>query len=129
VAAALTGHIIGSARNGSIPVDFRRTLGAARGESLRAITDSLHQRGMIHYGEAHEYIERSLAMGWTSSATMTSDGAMWAPGSPFISQAQGDADLRGIRLRGALYGQNLVAAESLTTMGHRCSLCVFHLKT
>jgi len=50
---------------------------------------------MIHYGEAHELYRAFIGDGMDVKRDDDIPmGAMWAPGSPFISQAQGDADLR-----------------------------------
>jgi hypothetical protein len=118
---ALTGRIIGSAEvTDQFLWDFRRTLGELIAENhYGQISASLHSRGMLHYGEAHE-INRAF-IGDGMDAKRENDipmAAMWVPvtGLP-VSQEQGDADIRESASVAHIYGQNLVAAESMTAFG------------
>src|SRR5207249_4824607 len=84
------------------------------------ITDILHQRGMGHYGESHEEgrafigdgmeVKRSndvpMSVTWTQKPGVNKD----LPGF--------DADIRESASVAHIYGQNLVAAESMTAFGN-----------
>jgi hypothetical protein len=117
---ALTGRVIGSAETTDRFLwDFRRTLGELIAENhYRQITDSLHERGLIHYGESHESYRAFIGDGM--DAKRSDDipmGAMWTPGSVFATPEQGDADIRESASVAHIYGQNRVAAESMTAFG------------
>ena len=118
---ALTGRIIESAEaTDKFLWDFRRTLGELITEShYGEISASLHSHGMVHYGESHETSRAFVGDGM--DAKRDDDipmAAMWAP-SPgfFITQEQGDADIRESASVAHIYGQNRVAAESMTAFG------------
>jgi hypothetical protein len=116
---ALAGQIIGSAEmTDRFLWDFRRTLGELLAENhYGQITASLHARGMIHYGESHEINRAFIGDGMdTKHGVDIPMGAMWLPGS-VVLQDQCDADLRESASVAHLYGQNLVAAESMTALG------------
>jgi hypothetical protein len=114
---ALTGRIIGSAEaTDQFLWDFRRTLGELLTENhYGQIAASLHERGMIHYGESHEagraFIGDGMDIKRDDDVPM---GAMWPN---FLPQEQYDADLRESASVAHIYGQNLVAAESMTAIG------------
>jgi hypothetical protein len=115
---AFTGRIIGSAEaTEQFLWDFRRTLGELVTENhYGQIAASLHERGMIHYGESHEYGRAFIGDGM--DAKRDDDvpmGAMWETG--FIPQERFDADLRESASVAHIYGQNLVAGESMTALG------------
>jgi hypothetical protein len=118
---ALTGRIIGSSEaTDRFLWDFRRTLGELLTENhYGQISASLHARGMIHYGEGHE-ISRAF-IGDGMDAKRDNDipmAAMWVPDkSFFLTQELGDADIRESASVAHIYGQNLVAAESMTAFG------------
>lgn len=117
---ALAGRIVGSAEETDRFLwDFRRTLGELLAENhYGQIAKSLRARKMIHYGEAHEIYRAFIGDGMDVKRDDDIPmGAMWAPGSPFITQEQGDADLRESASVAHIYGQNLVAAESMTALG------------
>jgi alpha-L-rhamnosidase/F5/8 type C domain len=115
---ALTGRIIGSAEaTDQFLWDFRRTLGELLTENhYGQIAASLHQRGMIHYGESHEsgraFIGDGMDVKRDNDVPM---GAMWI--GNFFPQEKYDADLRESASVAHIYGQNLVAAESMTAVG------------
>ena len=116
---ALTGRIIGSAQaTDQFLWDFRRTLGELLAENhYGQLAASLHARGMIHYGESHEVSRAFIGDGM--DAKRDDDipmGAMWMPG-PSVDQTNNDADIRESASVAHIYGQNLVAAESMTTFG------------
>jgi len=115
---ALTGRIIGSAEEtDQFLWDFRRTLGDLITEHhYEQISASLHERGMIHYGESHESGRAFIGDGM--DAKRSDDvpmGAMWVGG--FKPQEQSDADIRESASVAHIYGGNLVAAESMTVVG------------
>jgi hypothetical protein len=71
---------------------------------------------MIHYGESHElgraFIGDGMDVKRDDDVPM---GAMWVAG--FMPQEPYDADLRESASVAHIYGQNLVAAESMTALG------------
>jgi hypothetical protein len=117
---ALTGRIIGSAEaTDQFLWDFRRTLGELLIQNhYEQLTASLHARGMTHYGESHEASRMFIGDGMDAKHTVDVPmGSMWAPGFPIRSQETCDADIRESASVAHIYGQNLVAAETLTAFG------------
>jgi hypothetical protein len=118
---ALTGRIVSSAEDTDRFLwDFRRTLGELLAENhYDELSAVLHARGMIHYCEAHEMGRAFIGDGMDAKRSADIPmGAMWAPANPPLpTQQQGDADLRESASVAHLYGQNLVAAESMTALG------------
>jgi hypothetical protein len=115
---ALTGRIIGSAETtDKFLWDFRRTLGELVTENhYGQIAASLHARGMIHYNESHEQGRSFIGDGMDAKRyDDVPQGAMWA--LSYFPQEQYDADLRESASVAHIYGQNLVAAESLDVVG------------
>jgi (4-O-methyl)-D-glucuronate---lignin esterase len=116
---ALTGRIVDSAEaTDHFLWDFRRTLAELLTENhYGQISASLHARGMIHYGESHELCRAFIGDGMDVKRDDDIPmGAMWVPGF-FITQEQGDADLRESASVAHFYGQNRAAAESMTALG------------
>jgi hypothetical protein len=110
----LTGHVVESSEaSDRFLYDFRQTLSDLVVENhYDQLTALLHARGMGRYSESHEQ-SRSL-IGDGMEVKRTADiptGAMWVPDAG----ATRDADLRETASVAHIYGQNLVAAESLTT--------------
>jgi len=100
--------------------DFRKTLAELMAEyHYDQITDSLKERGMGRYSESHENGRALLADGMDVKRTADVPmSAMWTgrgagPGMP----ANYNADIRESASVAHIYGQNLVAAESLTAAG------------
>lgn len=117
---AVTGRIIGSAEaTDRFLWDFRRTLGELIAEyHYQQIAAALHARGMINYGESHEASRMFIGDGMDAKRYVDVPmGAMWMSGQPDRTQAMGDADIRESASVAHLYGQNLVAAESMTAEG------------
>src|SRR5437868_4306357 len=114
----LTGRVIESAEaSEGFLWDFRETLGDMLAEyHYDQITDILHQRGMGHYGESHEegraFIGDGMEVKRSNDVPMS---AMWTQ-KPGVNKEQYgyDADIRESASVAHIYGQNLVAAESLT---------------
>jgi alpha-L-rhamnosidase len=115
---ALTGVIIGSAsKTDAFLYDFRKTLAELIETAHYAtITTELHKRDLIHYSEALESgrpsIGDDMAMRKTADIPMA---AMWTyPKGDIGPQPSYWGDIRGAASVAHIYGQNLVAAESLT---------------
>ncbi|MHB8055315.1 MAG: glycosyl hydrolase, partial [Candidatus Aminicenantales bacterium] len=96
--------------------DFRKTLGELTAENhYDQLTEILHERGMGRYTESHEsgraFIGDGMEVKRGADIPMS---AMWVSRTtegPLISC---DADIRESASVAHIYGQNLVAAESLT---------------
>ena len=116
---ALTGVILGSpARTDAFLHDFRATLADLMADAhYKTIAEEARKRGLIHYSEALEDKRPSLgddmAMRRNADVPMA---AMWSydteRGAP---QPTHQGDMRGAASVAHIYGQNLVAAESLTS--------------
>jgi len=80
------------------------------------LTAMLHERGMGHYGESHEsgraFIGDGMEVKRTNDVPMA---AMWTQQPGVNKELYGyDADIRESASVAHIYGQNLVAAESMT---------------
>jgi hypothetical protein len=115
---ALLGHVIDSPeKTERFLWDYRQTLAAMLAENHYGIIASeLHKRGMIHYAESHEVGRAFIGDGMdTKRYSDVPMSSMWSSGIP---QDQFDADIRESASVAHLYGQNLVAAESMTAAGN-----------
>ena len=116
---ALTGRIVESAEaSDRFLWDFRKTLGELTAEyHYDQLTAILRERGMARYSESHEtgraYIGDGMEVKRSAAVPMS---AMWVP-FPGRPSSQFDADVRESASVAHIYGQNLVAAESLTARG------------
>ena len=117
----LTGRVmVSSEASDRFLWDFRKTLGDMLAEyHYDQIETLLKQRGMAHYGESHEsgraFIGDGMQVKRSNDVPM---GAMWTqPPGLNIQQFGYDADIRESASVAHIYGQNLVAAESLTAIG------------
>jgi hypothetical protein len=95
--------------------DFRKTLSDLVAEyHYDQFTAILHERGMGRYTESHEggraFIADGMEVKRTADVPMS---AMWIQ-QPGRTTGQYDADVRESASVAHIYGQNLVAAESLT---------------
>jgi hypothetical protein len=116
--AALTGVMVGSAEQSDAFLwDFRRTLAELTAQShYGQIAKSAHERGLTYYGESLEGTRVSIGddMEMRQNADIPMS-AMWTfspekgPRSNYVVDIQGAASVAHI------YGQNLVAAESMTS--------------
>jgi hypothetical protein len=114
----LTGRVVESAdASDRFLWDFRRTLADMLAEHhYDQITAILKERGMGHYGESHEsgraFIGDGMEVKRTNDVPMA---AMWTQ-RPGVNEDQpgSNADIRESASVAHIYGQNLVAAESLT---------------
>ncbi len=118
----LTGHVIKSAEaSEQFLFDFRKTLSEMLAEyHYDALTNILAQYGMKRYSESHESGRALIADGMdVKRKAFVPMSAMWTK-SPFINagdQTGYEADIRESGSVAHIYGQNLVAAESLTALG------------
>jgi hypothetical protein len=114
----LAGHVIESSQDSDRFLwDFRKTLGELLAENhYDQINNILHARGLGHYGESHEegraFIGDGMEVKRHNDVPMS---AMWTQ-KPGVNKEQYgyNADIRESASVAHLYGQNLVAAESLT---------------
>ena len=114
----LTGRVIESSQASERFLwDFRKTLGDLLAEyHYDQITEILHQRGMGHYGESHEegraFIGDGMEVKRSNDVPMS---AMWTQRPGVNKDLPGyNADIRESASVAHIYGQNLVAAESMT---------------
>jgi hypothetical protein len=115
---ALTGHIVGSAEaSDRFLWDFRKTIADLTAENhYDQLTAMLHERGMGRYSESHEsgrvFIADGMAVKRTADIPMS---AMWTGRGGLNGVPAGyAADVRESASVAHIYGQNIVAAESLT---------------
>lgn len=118
----LTGDIIKSSEaSEKFLFDFRKTLSEMVAEyHYDALTNILAEHGMKRYSESHESGRALIADGMdVKRKAAIPMSAMWTP-NPFINggdQTGYQADIRESASTAHIYGQNLVAAESLTALG------------
>jgi hypothetical protein len=118
----LTGAIVKSSEaSEKFLFDFRKTLSDMVAEyHYDGLTKILAERGMKRYSESHESGRALIADGMEVKRTAAVPmSALWTP-NPFINQNDQTAHTIDIRESGSvahIYGQNLVAAESLTALG------------
>ena len=114
----LTGRVVGSAEaSDRFLWDFRETIGELTAENhYDQLTDLLHARGMGRYSESHEsgraFVGDGMEVKRRADIPMS---AMWTqtPGQD-REQYGYNADIRESASVAHIYGQNLVAAESMT---------------
>jgi len=118
----LTGHIVESAEaSDKFLWDFRKTIADLTAENhYDQLTTLLHERGMGRYSESHEsgrqFVSDGMEVKRKADIPMS---ATWTPeivGSNNISNVS-KADVRESASVAHIYGQNLVAAESMTAIG------------
>ncbi|HJZ38937.1 MAG TPA: glycosyl hydrolase, partial [Bacteroidales bacterium] len=118
----LTGHIVESAEaSDRFLWDFRKTIGDLTTENhYDQLTEILKERGMARYTESHEggraFIGDGMEVKRNAAIPMS---ATWTPGlEPGAEVSTGyKADVRESASVAHIYGQNLVAAESMTAIG------------
>lgn len=114
----LTGEIIKSTEaSEQFLWDWRKTISELIAENhYDQLTDILAKYGMKRYTESHEngrvFIVDGMDVKRRAAVPMS---AMWTAGGSSIAMAQ--ADIRESASVAHIYGQNLVAAESLTAIG------------
>ena len=118
----LTGRVVRSAEaSEKFLWDFRKTIGELIVENhYDVIGDALHARGMKRYTESHEngriYLADGMDVKRRADIPMS---AMWTPGSLAggnEEEVRSEADIREAASVAHIYGQNLVAAESMTSI-------------
>ena len=114
----LTGRVIESSQaSEGFLWDFRQTLGDMLADyHYDLLTRLLHDRGMGHYGESHEegraFVGDGMQVKRSNDVPMS---AMWTQKPGVNNEQYGyDADIRESASVAHIYGQNLVAAESMT---------------
>lgn len=117
----LTGRVVDSAEaSDRFLWDFRKTIAdLIANEHYGQLEETLHERGMGHYGESHEGGRAFVADGMeVKKFNEVPMSAMWTqlPGVNKI-QYTANADVRESASVAHIYGQNLVAAESMTASG------------
>jgi len=118
----LTGQVIKSAEaSEQFLFDFRHTLSEMVSEyHYDGLTKILAAHGMKRYSESHEDGRAIIADGMEVKRTAAIPmAALWTP-NPFMNQndqTKYTADIRESASVAHIYGQNLVAAESLTALG------------
>jgi len=133
---ALTGHIVENAEaSDRFLWDFRKTIGELTVENhYDQLTTILKQRGMGRYTESHEsgraFIGDGMDVKRKADIPMS---ATWTPGGFAGSETEGvatryRADVRESASVAHLYGQNLVAAESMTAIGNTWAFSPERLK-
>lgn len=118
----LTGQVIKSAEaSEQFLFDFRRTLSDLVAEyHYDGLTKILAEHGMKRYSESHESGRALIADGMEVKRTAAVPmAAMWTPNLMMNGgdQTGYEADIRESASVAHIYGQNLVAAESLTAFG------------
>jgi len=114
---ALAGHVVESAQDTDRFLwDFRKTLCELVAENhYDQLTEILKERGMMgRYSESHESGRALIADGMDVKRNAAVPmSAMWTAG-PGRAQVRYEADVRESASVAHIYGQNLVAAESMT---------------
>ena len=117
----LTGKIVKSTEaSEQFLWDFRKTLGDLMVENhYDQLGDLLHKRGMGRYTESHENGRVMIADGMeVKRKADVPMSAIWTPGPINQGDQTGHrADILESASVAHIYGQNLVAAESLTALG------------
>lgn len=115
---AMTGRVVGdAAASDRFLWDVRRTIADLIAQNhYGELAKALRKSGLIHYGESHEAGRAFLADGMeVKKDDDIPMAAMWVDAD--ARQRGADADIRESASVAHIYGQNLVAAESLTTIG------------
>ena len=114
----LTGHVVESSEaSDRFLWDFRKTIAdLIATEHYGQLEETLHQRGMGHYGESHEggraYVCDGMEVKKYNEVPMS---AMWTQRPGVNHEQYGyNADDRESASVAHIYGQNLAAAESMT---------------
>jgi hypothetical protein len=116
----LTGRVVESAESSDRFLwDFRKTIGDLTTEyHYDQISTSLHKFGMGRYTESHEsgraFIGDGMEVKRNAEIPMS---ALWTPESSSDEPPGYGVDIRESASVAHIYGQNLVAAESLTAYG------------
>ena len=128
----LTGRIVeSSASSDRFLWDFRKTIAdLIANEHYGQLEETLHERGMGHYGESHESGRAFVADGMeVKKFNEVPMSAMWTQ-RPGVNEPQYgyNADDRESASVAHIYGQNIAAAESLTAAAAPWAWCPATLK-
>ena len=127
----LTGHIVESAEaSDRFLWDFRKTISDLTAENhYDQLTTILHNRGMGRYTESHEggraFIADGMEVKRNADIPMS---ATWTPAGSEGVATRYKADVRESASVAHIYGQNLVAAESMTARGNTWAFSPERLK-
>ncbi len=119
---ALTGRVVNNLEaSEKFLWDFRKTIGEMIAENhYDVIGEELHKRGMKRYTESHENGRIFLADGMDVKRNAEIPmSAMWTPGSlagGTDEEVRSEGDIREAASVANIYGQNIVAAESMTAI-------------
>ena len=126
----LTGQIVGSSEESEKFLrDWRKTLGELVTDNLyNQLTDILKERGMGRYTESQEngrvYLVDGMDVKAKSDVPMA---AAWVPHtSTAANEPMSQADIREAASVAHIYGQNVVAGESLTAPGGEGRSYAYH---
>jgi len=115
----LAGHVVESAAaSDKFLWDFRKTIGdLIANEHYGQLETTLHEWGMKHYGESHEGGRAFVADGMeVKKFNEIPMSALWTQTPGVVKEQYGyNADDRESASVAHIYGQNIAAAESLTT--------------
>jgi alpha-L-rhamnosidase/F5/8 type C domain/Glycosyl hydrolases family 2, sugar binding domain len=118
----LTGRVVQSVESSEKFLwDFRKTIGELIANNhYDVIGEELHKRGMKRYTESHEdkriYLADGMDVKRNAEIPMS---AMWTPGSLAggnDEEVRSEGDIREAASVANIYGQNIVAAESMTSI-------------
>jgi hypothetical protein len=115
---ALSGVIIGDrAQSDAFLYDYRRTLADLMASAhYGTVAEVAHEHGLTLYGEALESSRVTLGDDMTMrSHTDVPMSAMWSYREQYGPDPAAIADMKGAASVAHIYGQNLTAAESLTS--------------
>jgi hypothetical protein len=127
----LTGYIVESAEaSDRFLWDFRKTISDLTAENhYDKLTSILHGRGMERYTESHEsgraFIGDGMEVKRKADIPMS---ATWTPAGSEGVATRFKADVRESASVSHIYGQNLVAAESMTARGNTWAFSPERLK-
>lgn len=128
---ALTGIIIGSrADSDRFLFDYRRTLAdLLSSQHYGTVADVAHENGLTLYGEALENGRPSLGDDMTMrSRTDVPMAAIWTFARGTAPSGGAMVDMKGAASVANIYGQNLVAAESMTAFLSPWAFAPHHLR-
>jgi len=118
----LTGRVVGSAEaSDRFLWDFRKTIeDLTATEHYGELERIMHERGLVHYGESHEGGRALIADGMeVKKMNEVPMSAMWVREYGAQPPQYGlNADDRESASVAHIYGQNIAAAESMTSSGH-----------
>ncbi len=128
----LTGRVVGSAAESDRFLwDYRRTLEELLAENHYGVLSAeLHARGMGQYGESHESGRATIGDGMEMKRyDDVPMAAMWTQRPGVNAEQYGyNADIRESASVAHIWGQNLVAAESMTAASNPWGWCPNTLK-